>query len=297
MVTRWITLLMLLLVAPLGGVALAEQAMAPAAAAGQGLLWKIEKAGVKPSYLFGTMHSEDPKVVTLSDTVRAAFVASDRIVLEMVMDPPTISALSNTMQIATGPDLAALLGQPLYRQVVQAMSEQGIPEHVLRTMKPWAVATTMMVPKSNTGLFLDRVLYLEALAKGKPVTGLESVEEQVAVFDGMSQDDQMVLLQEALKAYPKLEQTYADMREAYVSRDLQALVKISDDSMAGVDPAFVKRFNARVITDRNQRMLDRLKTDLAQGGAFVAVGALHLAGNEGLIQQLRKQGYRVTAAY
>lgn len=296
MIKRWMTLTVaLLLTSWLGGV-YAESAAVPIKA-GQGLLWKIEKAGVKPSYLLGTMHSEDPAIVELPEPVMAALQTSDLVSLEMVMDPENMASLSGAMEIVQGPELSEILGKDLYNQLVPAMSNQGVPEHVLRRLKPWAVATTLMVPKSNTGLFLDRVLYLEALAKGKPVEGLETAAEQAAVFEGLGQADQVQLVQEALKAYPKLDEMYAELRDAYLKHDLQALVAINDAALKDGDPAFAQRINTRLIIDRNLRMAERMQTGLASGNTFFAVGALHLPGDQGILQQLRKQGYRVTAAY
>lgn len=296
MIKRWMTLIVaLLLTSWLGGV-YAESAAVPIKA-GQGLLWKIEKAGVKPSYLLGTMHSEDPAIVELPEPVMAALQTSDLVSLEMVMDPENMDALSRAMQITSEPELPDVIGKDLYRQLVQSMSEQGVPEHILRGMKPWAVSMTLMVPKSNTGLFLDRVLYLEAIAKGKSVEGLETAAEQVAVFEGLEPADQVQLVKEALKAYPQLEQTYAELRDAYLKHDLQALVAINDAALKEGDPAFAERINARLIVDRNVRMAERMQSGLTSGNTFFAVGALHLPGDQGILQQLRKQGYRVTAAY
>ncbi len=296
MVKRWMTLIVaLLLTSWLGGV-YAESAAVPIKA-GQGLLWKIEKAGVKPSYLLGTMHSEDPTIVAIPEPVMSALEAASLVSLEMVMDPKSMDSLSNAMQITSEPELPEVIGKDLYRQLVQAMSEQGVPEHVLRGMKPWAVSITLMVPKSNTGLFLDRVLYLEAIAKGKPVEGLETAAEQVAVFEGLDQADQVQLVKEALKAYPTLEQMYAELRDAYLKHDLQALVALNDAMLKDSDPAFVQRINTRLIIDRNLRMVERMQAGLTSGNTFFAVGALHLPGDQGILQQLRKQGYQVTAAY
>lgn len=296
MVKRWMTLIVALLLTPWLGAAYADPAVT-ATQAGQGLLWKIEKAGVKPSYLLGTMHSEDPTIVAMPEPVMSALESASLVSLEMVMDPKSMDSLTNAMQITSEPELPEVIGKDLYRQLVRAMSEQGVPEHILRGMKPWAVATTLMVPKSITGLFLDRVLYLEAIAKGKPVEGLETAAEQVEVFEGLDQADQVQLVQEALNAYPKLEQMYAELRAAYLKHDLQALVAINDAAMKESDPAFAQRIYTRLIVDRNVRMAERMQTGLASGNTFFAVGALHLPGDQGILQQLRKQGYKVTAAY
>lgn len=296
MVKRWMTLIVALLLTPWLGAAYADSAVT-ATQVGQGLLWKIEKADLKPSYLLGTMHSEDVDIVELPEPVMSALQTSSLVSLEMVMDPKNMDSLAGAMEIVQGPELPELIGKDLYRQLVPAMSNQGVPEHVLRGLKPWAVAMTLMVPKSNTGLFLDRVLYLEALAKGKPVEGLETAAEQAAVFDGLDQADQVQLVEEALKAYPKLDEMYAELRAAYLKHDLQALVAINDAALKEGDPAFAQRVNTRLIDDRNVRMAERMQEGLTSGNTFFAVGALHLPGEQGILQQLRKQGYRVTAVY
>lgn len=297
---RWRSLVTVLLVWPWVLIAQAEQIVKPVPAE-QGLLWKIEPGSTggkqKTSYLFGTMHSEHIAIVTLPEPVRDAFMQADRVILEVVLDSPTLASLNDLMQISDGPDLPTQIGQPLYRQTAQAVAQQGMPEHVLRTMKPWAAAMTLMVPKANTGLFLDRVLYLEALAKGKPVSGLESAAEQMQVFEQMSKPDQITLLQQAVEAFPQLDEMFAAMRAAYLKRDLKALVKLTDDGMQGANSEFVQRFKDRVIGQRNQRMLQRLQQPLQAGGAFVAVGALHLPNRDGLLTLLRQQGYKVTPIY
>lgn len=296
MVKRWVMVMIALLLVPWMKAGLAAPVLAPAQA-DQGLLWKLEKTGVKPSYLLGTLHSEDAAIVELPESGMAALQDADRVGLEIVMDTQNMAALSGAMEIAAGPELPELLGQELYRQLVPAMRNQGVPEHVLRRLKPWAVAMTLMMPKSNTGLALDRVLYLEALAKGKPVQGLETVAEQVEVFEGLDQSDQLLLIREALKAYPQLEQNYAKLRAAYLKHDLQALAALNDAALQDGDPAFAQRINQRLISDRNQRMVERMQDGLTQGNTFFAVGALHLPGEQGILQLLRKQGYKVTAVY
>lgn len=295
---RWMGVVLALLLAPWLQAVAREPASAPAAAPAQpGLLWRIDKPGAAASHVFGTMHSEHPDIVTLPESVREALSGAAAVTLEMVMDPQSLAQLTDSMLITAGPQLPELIGADLYRRTVAAMASHGVPEHALRGMQPWAVATTLMVPKGSTGLFLDRVLYLEALAKGKPIDGLETAAEQMAVFGGMSAAEQVQLLEEALKQFPKLEETHAELRAAYVRRDLQALLDINDAALREGDPALARRFNERVIVDRNRRMVERMHPGLARGNAFFAVGALHLPGEQGILELLRRQGYRVTVVY
>lgn len=299
MMARWMGWALALLLVPWGAAAALEPVRLPAAtpAAAPGLLWRIDAPGGASSHIFGTMHSEHPDVVTLPETVYEALETSTAVTLEMVMDPQSLARLGEGMFITAGPQLPERIGEKLYRRVVPVMAAHGVPEHALRTMQPWAVATTLMMPKSATGLFLDRVLYLEALAKGKPVTGLETAEEQMAVFTALSDEAQTRLLEDALRQLPELDELHARMRAAYVRRDLQALIDISEASLRDSDPELAAYFNEQVIVARNRRMVERMQADLKRGNAFIAVGALHLPGEEGILALLRRQGYRVSVVY
>lgn len=299
MIGHWKGMVLALLLAPWMQAAGLEPSALPAASttAQQGLLWRIDKPGAASSHVFGTMHSEHPDIATLPEPVHEVLSAASAVTLEMLMDPQSLAQLTGNMLITEGPQLPELIGADLYRQTVAAMATHGVPEHAVRVMRPWAVATTLLVPKSNTGLFLDRVLYLEALAKGKPIDGLETAAEQLQVFEGLGAAEQVKLLEEALKQFPKLEENYARMRAAYVRRDLQALMDLSEDSLRAGDPGLAQHFNERVIVARNHRMAERMQAGLKRGNSFFAVGALHLPGEEGILELLRRQGYRVSVVY
>jgi uncharacterized protein YbaP (TraB family) len=262
----------------------------------KGLLWQIRSDGAT-SYIFGTMHSEHPAVARLPEQVQDAFSQVDRVVLEIVLDRATIARLSDATRISDGPNLPSLLGPALYQQVSSAMEEYGIPSHALNDMKPWAVATTLLTPKSNTGLFLDRVLYLEALAKGKPVIGLETADEQMAAFEDMPIEMQVALVRDSLELVPRRDGLYAEMRERYVARDLAGLADLNDSLLDESDPELADMFMQKIIVDRNHRMAERLDPYLKKGTAFVAIGALHLPGEDGLLNLLAQRGYDIEVIY
>ncbi|HEB66732.1 MAG TPA: TraB/GumN family protein, partial [Gammaproteobacteria bacterium] len=87
------------------------------------------------------------------------------------------------------------------------------------------------------------------------------------------------------------------LTRAWLQRDLTALERISAEAMAGEDPDMVAAFDREVVIRRNHRMVTRMQPKLAEGAAFIAVGALHLPGKAGILNLLRQQGYRVTAVY
>ncbi len=286
----WALLAWLLIVVPVA----AELATAPDIE--QGRLWRITK-GEQASYLMGTMHSEHADVVTLPLIMRTHFDSAQTLVLEMVMDRQTITQVAEAQIITRGPLLPELLGKSLYTRTVEAMSGYGLPEHALRNMKPWFVMSVLMMPKSKTGLFLDLQLYYEALAQGKQLVGLETAQEQIAVFDTIPLADQVAMLEDTLDNLGEMENYFATMREIYLSGDLDKLEQYSNDMMASDDPELVQRFNQRFIVDRNVKMVERMMPQLDEGGAFIAVGALHLPGDSGILRLLQEKGYQVSVEY
>jgi uncharacterized protein YbaP (TraB family) len=263
----------------------------------KGLLWKIEAAGVEPNYLFGTMHSDDPRVVELPTPVRTAFEQARGVTLEVVLDPQSLLTMTMSLMMSDGTTLESLIGSSLYKRTVQVMSAQGIPEMMVANMKPWAVAVTLMTPPTHTGLVLDHVLYQQAVADGKAVDGLETVAEQMGLFDSLSLEDQVKLLEETLDSLPAIQGMLVELQEAYLQRDLKRLVEINDASMQDSDPELAATFNQKVIVDRNRRMADRMESRLRDGRRFIAVGALHLPGDDGLLHLLSQRGFRVTRVY
>ena len=82
-----------------------------------------------------------------------------------------------------------------------------------------------------------------------------------------------------------------------MSRDLSQLQKLNDEFMTESDPDVAKRFENNLVVKRNHLMAERMQTRLKEGNAFIAVGALHLPGNEGILNLLSKQGYKLKAIY
>ncbi len=263
----------------------------------RGLLWEISKPGTAPGYLFGTIHSEDPEVLRLSGAVQRALDGASRVVLELLMDRDTMIYSSTAMLMLDGRLLSAILDEDLYAQTAAAMQTRGIPEVVLERMKPWAVAITLAMPPAVTGQVLDLTLYQFAQENRKPVFGLETISEQLEVFEGMSPDDQVALLKDAVEQFPGIDDMHADLLAAYKRRDLAALMALNEASMQTGDQRLARVFQQRLILDRNRRMADRMQEHLQAGGAFIAVGALHLPGEQGLLAYLEQRGYSVRVVY
>ena len=286
---KFMLVLITLLLAPLS--------IAAPVAYTQGLLWKIERTGQAPSYLFGTIHSEDNRVLSLATPVQSAFDKAQRFVMEAVLDANAMQTMLGAMMFTDGRTLQQTVSVASYQKTVAAMAGYGLPEEALQLMKPWAVAVTLSMPKPKTGQVLDLVLMRKATEQGKQTAGLESVEEQLSIFDHLSLREQAIMLEDTLKHLPEMEKIFADLHASYLARDLGRLVQISDEMMAKGNRALGKKVMDQLVDVRNRRMVERMEAHLKQGNAFIAIGALHLPGEAGVLSLLARKGYRVSTVY
>jgi uncharacterized protein len=275
---------------------IAEVPAGPAAT--RGILFEIRPpTGAPASFLFGTIHSEDARVVELPAPVREAFDASPSVALEVVPDASAIIRAMVTMAYTDGRLLRDVLPADLYLETADALVGIGMPEEAFKDLKPWAVVTLLSSPPSETGEFLDMRLFHRAMADGKRVEGLETMTEQLAVFDAVSETDQITLLRETLATLGQLPRIFEALIAAYVERDIDELQHLSDQQLEDSDPRLAAHFQEVVIDSRNQRMVERMAPLLAEGGWFIAIGALHLPGDKGIVSLLRQRDHRVTAIF
>lgn len=271
--------------------------VAPVFAESCGLLWRVEAEGRATSHVFGTIHSEDPRVVDLPEPVTEAFQSADVYAMEMIPDFQAITELTRAMHFQDQSNLKDVLGPELYREAAIALSERGVGEGLALKMKPWAVAVTLSFPQPETGLFLDIMLFNRALADGKKTVGLELASEQLAFFTGLSMEEQTRLLEATLEHRDELDETMERLVRAWLSRDPGTLSKLSNSYLEELPGGLADQFREQAIDRRNHRMFEGARPLVAEGGAFIAVGALHLYGEEGLIELLRQHGYNVTCVH
>jgi len=293
-------LMAVLLVAQLGlRPALAESAMPY----GEGLLWRIERAGVAASHLFGTIHVTEPRVLDLPDPVRAAFESADSATFEVIMTDSVRMQLAQAMVLSDGRTLEGLLEAPLYRRTVDAAAHYGLPAEQLRYLKPWAIAMILSVPqeellRSASGILpLDQYLQGEAQRLGIPLFALETVEEQIALFDDLSIPDQAAMLSSAVDQSGDIATLFDELTRQYLAGDLAGIHASMAEQSKDMDPRFVEVFLLRFNEARNRTMAERMAPSLEAGGAFIAVGALHLPGETGLLKLLAERGYSLARVY
>jgi uncharacterized protein YbaP (TraB family) len=262
----------------------------------QGLLWQIRGKGVD-SYLFGTIHSEDPRITQLPESVEAGFNRADILMLEMSLDQMTSARVASMMLQEPDGSLSQQVGKSLAQEAVEAMQSFGVPPAVTELLQPWAIVMTLSSPRQVSGQFLDKQLYDKAIAAKKQFQPLENPSEQISVFTALTLNEQKSLLRNVLDEYQSYPRMYEQLTKAYLARDLDRLVAISFANPISDDPALQEKVMAQMLTLRNHRMVERMEQFFNQGKVFIAVGALHLVGDEGLIALLRQRGYTVDSIY
>lgn len=274
---------------------------------GQHLLWKVERAGLAPSYLFGTVHLTDTRVRDISQETRAALRSAKAVLLETSdIGPETTAAAlvsaARTAVYTDGRTLDRFLTKEEFKKVQQTIDRAGVPAASARIYRPWMIS--MMLSASNCERrriregepVLDMALAQEARIHGIPITGLETAEEQILTLASVPEDQQLEMLRANLALIDETDNLMETMVQLYLERRIGAVweLQMALAEAAGIPASAFDGFRRTVILDRNVKMHETARSYFEKGGAFMAVGALHLPGEDGLVALLRNAGYTVT---
>ncbi len=270
------------------------------AAAPVPLLWKVTGPGDSRVYLLGSFHLLRAQDYPLSADVEQAFSASRRVVFELSPQDMQSPQLSQKMLQAAmrsdGSELKRDLDAATWTKLQAYARDNNLPLAQLQGMKPWFVGLTITLSQFtklglDPALGLDRHFMTRAAAAGKPTSGLEDIDTQVAVLSGMSAQEQQQMVAEALDQADQADAMARKLHDAWRRGDDKLLWNAMAAEMRGQYPQLYKRIN----TDRNDAWVPRLQQHLqaGQGGTLVVVGTLHLLGDDGVVDKLRAKGYQV----
>ncbi len=261
----------------------------------EGLLWKVSKDNHAASYVFGTIHVSDVAITTLPSPVDMALQASDQFVMEALPDAEQMMLLSSMMFFNDGQNLSELVDQPIYDRTKEILAAYQLGPEAVSVMKPWAAFLLMNYPPDR-GQPLDLVLLSLAQQNGADVAGLESLKEQGDIFNSLTLNEQVKLLTDTVCHYDIVEKDFAMMKSLYLKRDIGGLYNYAQRYSIVDDPVYEKLMH-RLINDRNSAMVERMQPMLKKGKSFIAIGAMHLTGEEGVLALLEKKGYQVKSVY
>lgn len=256
------------------------------------LLWKIEgKNLTQPSYLYGTIHLICPSDFVLSDTLKGCLQQTEQLTLEIDMDDPgMMMAIMKSMSMREDKQLKDLLDAKDYDRLNAYFKDSvGMSIAPFERAKPFMLMSVLL-SRVLTCQPQSYEMSLMGLAKKQKaeVVGLETVEEQMAVFDSIPYADQAKMLVTLMDSLPQARQEFSKMVEVYKKQDLAGLYNLALESDFEMENQ-----QAVLLTDRNKRWIPIIERQIAEKSTFVAVGAAHLGGEEGLIALLRKEGFSV----
>lgn len=284
------------------------EAEAAATVNSKAVLWRIARTGRPDSHLFGTIHVSDKRVTTLPQPVADAYARANRVVLEVAdMSPQTLgeamASLREKLVYSDGQSLDDLLSPEDQARVQIAGRKSGLPPAFVRVAKPWVMTLMLAVTDCERERLrsgarpLDLQLGDRARERSIPVVGLETLADQFSAMAGVPERDQLTVLRASLALDPISRHAMETVLELYLGREIGKVWPLQEAlwRKTGFDPADFAVFRQELITKRNRRMRDSALPLLEKGGAFIAVGALHLPGPDGLVALLREAGYDVTA--
>ncbi len=281
------------------------------AAAGQlngwGVLWRISSRAAAPSYLFGTFHVTDERVLRLPAEVFEAFDACENFLFELIV-PQDGGEWSTIpfMGLPRNVHLRDLVGREAFDKLVVHATRYGISTNELTWIHPWALASIFSQPpaewfrRREGWAFLDQALQNEARAMGKKLHALETMEEQFAPDEILPRinlaDSVISMLEYSFQAEAEFETAVRD----YLARNIAAVFdreRAAMGSLSGKERELMREYDRRMLDVRNRRMVERSMTFLGAGRVFIAVGAAHLPGKNGLVQMFRRRGFKVDRVY
>jgi hypothetical protein len=258
-------------------------------------LWAV-KDDDTTIYLLGTVHVLKPGLSWFDGAVRQAFDKSDELVLELVLpeDQAEVAKITIPMAMDTsGKTLPQKLDPEALKAYQAALTSLGVPANAFDALEPWFAGVTLSVlPLTKLGYDpeqgVEKQLTTAAKAASKPVSGFETLEEQLGFFDKLPEAQQVAFLNSTVKDIDKLGPTLDKLVVLWGKGDPKNLATLMNESMAAT-PELTKT----LLWDRNARWADQIKTRMDKPGTvFVAVGAGHLAGEHSVQDYLAARGLK-----
>lgn len=257
----------------------------------QSVLWQVSGRNLQaPSYLYGTIHIQDGRVFSFDSTVWHCFDQCDALAVELLLDELNVSAVREEMMLPKGQTLNELFPKEDYRALDSlCKAKLGAGLIFFNRMKPFFLLSALQqvdIPKEMP-VALDMFLLQQARAKGMQCHGLEDYMEQIKAIDAISLKEQVKMLQDVIYDTNSMAVQFDSLLDAYLSADMDKWEEMLKD------PSLPENFNKRLLEKRNVTMYKGFCKLTKKHRVFCAVGCGHLAGDQGLIEMLRKKGYTV----
>ncbi|MDX1516103.1 MAG: TraB/GumN family protein [Woeseiaceae bacterium] len=249
-------------------------------------------------YILGSVHLLRREDHPLPQVLDDAYADAESLIMELDMDDLDIAALqAATNRLGVIQDertLKDFMGESLYEEAARAAAAIDIPFDMLAKTEPWFAAITVeQLALSRIGFNplygIELHMTMKASQDGKPIDGLETVDEQLALLDGLSLEAQNDLLMQTLEDGNNLESFMDEMIRAWRHGDVEYMETTILDDMAQYPELY-----RVIVADRNRQWAATIENLLDDDDDYlIVVGALHLVGDDGVPTLLRERGVRI----
>lgn len=265
----------------------------------RGLLWRVTKDGKATSFVFGTIHDADARVAMPPAVANEAFTRSRTLLVEFLPDAYSRERFTEAALFTDRQTLEEKIGGEDFARVLEQLAPTGLERDVIRRLKPWGALINLRHSAADAPETVDARLIGQARARRLAVFQMEGVEEQIFAFDECPMETQVALLKHTLAHRDELLALEDETIQAYLARDLSAIWRLRERFIARYPDLAAHQavMTKRLLYDRSVVMAYRMQRELRRGGAFVAVGALHLHGPKGVLALLEEDGFKATRVY
>ncbi|TXC85229.1 TraB/GumN family protein [Luteibaculum oceani] len=271
-------------------VGISTRAVAQSTAAS--LLWSIEGQGIKKSYIFGTVHMLPAKDFAIKPKVKRAIQKSDIMVMELDLDNPMVQVeLMKDIKLENDDKLSNYLSDEDAVLLSNYMEDHiGSPLSSFDHLKPFFL-TSMLIPTYIEGdvASFERHLVEIAQSQKMEIIGLEKAEGQLKIFDEIPIEKQLSQIMDLVKDKGEAQKKFDAILSAYKTEDIHRLVATTLEQIG--DDNYQKE---AVLWNRNKDWVEKIPQMAAKEKCFIAVGAAHLGGDQGVISLLKERGYTLT---
>ncbi len=260
----------------------------------QSLLWKISGNALEaPSYLFGTIHAICPDDMHISGTLEKALLSMQRLALEIDLDDPALPAIMAQESFMPNDTLLSdLLDRDRYRLLETYFQDSiGMELRPMSTYKPLFMVGIMINRFSGCTVQSYEYVFMNMTTnEGKDVIGIETPREQLAAFGNIPLKQQAEFVMDFIENPEEIRKELSNLLAVYKTGDIEKLYTLILNSTMEYG-----KYEEALLLERNRRWIPRIENIILEMPTFVAVGAGHLGGPEGVIALLRERGYAVQA--
>ena len=269
----------------------------------EGLFWKIEKDGEYVGHIFGTLHMNDKRIARLHDKVNKILDESKSFAMEAFPSDHYWNPyhggqlIKQDMVLPRGQSLEQYVGKETYRQIEKVLVDVlGMKAELVKTLRPWAAMRSFAVRAETNELILDYALLERAAEQKKDLYQVESIQEFIVTLQEMPVEAQVALLKFTVASYADMKDIINDMLSAYLKQDLKLMYEISTRFIPNQpeNQQWREIYLRHVVEIRNVVMEHYMRKPMREKNTFIAIGAVHLYGDKGVLALMEKDGYTVS---